>query len=344
MKRVCIAATMFAFMSIPYWVWAQEDKKIDKETEEIVIRKSGDKVINLKLEITGDKIIVNGKPLAEFKDDQITINKRKMIVRDGDKMMAFDFGPGGRTFNMGDGFMKDWSDDKEESTAFLGVTSEKTDDGAKITEVIKGSAAEKAGLKKDDIISKVGDEKVEDAETLSEIISSKKPKDEIKIFYNRNGKENNVKATLGGKKGTKSIAFSFKGPHGMARSFSMPKIPNGEIMPEMNFEDHDFGPYAGMENDFPRQKKLGLQIQDTEEGANVKVIDVEEGSAAEKAGLKKDDIIIEIGGKKINNTDDAREQLHTEESKSSYNIKARRNGSEMSFDVKIPKKLKTANL
>ena len=30
--------------------------------------------------------------------------------------------------------------------------------------------------------------------------------------------------------------------------------------------------------------------------------------------------------------------------KSSYNIKAKRNGSEMSFDIKISKKLKTANL
>jgi len=36
--------------------------------------------------------------------------------------------------------------------------------------------------------------------------------------------------------------------------------------------------------------------------------------------------------------------LHDSQEKSSYNIKAKRNGNEMSFDIKIPKKLKTANL
>jgi serine protease Do len=39
--------------------------------------------------------------------------------------------------------------------AFLGVTTEEAKEGAKITNVVKESAAEKAGLKKDDIITKV---------------------------------------------------------------------------------------------------------------------------------------------------------------------------------------------
>jgi serine protease Do len=97
-------------------------------------------------------------------------------------------------------------------------------------------------------------------------------------------------------------------------------------------------------NMFPRQQKLGLKIQDTEEGNGVKVLDTDKDSPAEKAGLKKDDIVTEIGGKKIANTDDAREQLMENAEKSTYTIKAKRNGSEMSFDIKIPKKLKTANL
>ena len=55
-------------------------------------------------------------------------------------------------------------------------------------------------------------------------------------------------------------------------------------------------------------------------------------------------MVTEIGGKKVTNTDEAREQLMENAEKSLYNIKAKRNGSEMSFDIKIPKKLKTANL
>ncbi|MDQ2863883.1 MAG: PDZ domain-containing protein [Bacteroidota bacterium] len=53
--------------------------------------------------------------------------------------------------------------------------------------------------------------------------------------------------------------------------------------------------------------KLGLKIEDTEKGERVKVLSVEEGSAADKAGIKKDDIIIERNGEKINDVNDASE-------------------------------------
>ena len=71
---------------------------------------------------------------------------------------------------------------------------------------------------------------------------------------------------------------------------------------------------------------------------------MEDSSAAAKAGMLKDDIITEIAGVKVSNTDDAREQLMENNEKSAYTIKARRNGTDMVFNIKIPKKLKTANL
>ena len=105
--------------------------------------------------------------------------------------------------------------------------------------------------------------------------------------------------------------------------------------------DFDFDTY--ITTDFGRPK-LGLKIQDLEEGPGVKVLEVEEGSAAEKAGLKKDDVITSVGDAKVENTDDAREELHKNAEKSTYTIEAKRNGTPMKFDIKIPKKLKTANL
>ena len=53
------------------------EKRIDeqntskKQRQEIVIRGNGDKVSN------------NGKPLIEFKDDDITINKKNITIFDG---------------------------------------------------------------------------------------------------------------------------------------------------------------------------------------------------------------------------------------------------------------------
>ncbi len=365
MKKISIA--LLALATLPFGLMAQESKKEKiereeviekkekaerpekKETQEITIRQKGDKDLNLKVEINGDKITVNGKPLSEFIDKDITISKRKMTIRDGNKSMHFDFSPEGGGLDklgetFGEDFMQNWNLGDEDKGAFLGVTTETAVGGVKIVEVVKGSAAEKAGLKKDDIITKVGDEKITSPQVLSDVIGFKKAKDEVKVAYKRNGKENTVKATLGRKKNP-AMAYSFNGPEGNMRSFSFPKIaplPNTN-MEGLN-EDMLELQQDAMENAFPRQKKIGLKIQDTEAGGGVKVISVEDSSAAAIAGIKKDDVITEINGKKIDNTDDAREELVPDEDKKLYNIKINRAGSEMNVEVKIPRKLKTANL
>jgi serine protease Do len=369
MKKIAIALVAFA---LPFALIAQEasKEKIEKEenterkekaerpekkeTQEIIIRKNGDsKDINLKVEIKGDDITVNGKPLSEFKDKDITINKRKITISDGTKIIGnFDIsGDGfdklGETF--GEDFMKNWGGgDNEGKGAFLGVTTEKVAGGVNITEVVKGSAAEKAGLKKGDVITKVGDEKITDPESLSDVIGFKKPKEDVKVTYKRNGKENTVKTTLGNRKGSRSRTFSFNAPGGNMRSFTMPPIPPMPPLPNTNMEGLNEDMLELQENAlasaFPSRKKIGLKIQDIEEGGGVKIINVEDSSAAEIAGIKKDDIITEINGKKIDNTDDAREELVPDEDKKLYKIKINRAGSEMNFDVKIPRKLKTANL
>jgi serine protease Do len=351
MKRIVITMTAIVLFSLPFSGKAQDEKttKVEKEVrvekqskgekkeiEEIVIRKDDGTEMNLKVEINGDKITVNGTPLVDFKDDQVTIKKRKMIIKDGDGMMEFNLGPDAMAFS--EDFRRQFEGGKEVIKPFLGVTTEKVTAGAKITEVSKESAAEKAGLKKDDIITKVGEDIIKDGEGLSKIIGSKKPKEVVKVTYLRNGKQGSVKATLGERKVQQQMELAFRGPRPKVRAFALPDMPGDHDL-DMIYEDGfpDF-------QTFPRQKRLGIKIQDTEEGGNVKVIDVEEGSAAEKAGLKKDDIISEIGGVKIENTDDARKQLMPSDTKTAYNIKAKRGGKDMNFEVKFPKKLKTANL
>ncbi|MBK7884634.1 MAG: PDZ domain-containing protein [Chitinophagaceae bacterium] len=255
-------------------------------------------------------------------------------------------------FNFNEDFPQEWKEENMTSKAFLGVTTDDDDEGAKITDVTSESAAKKAGLQKGDIITKIDDKQIS-ASTLSEIIGDYKPKDNIKVYYKRDGKEKNAKVTLGETK-RGAMSFAFRTPEGKLHSFSLPKIPGppptppmpGEIWDGSEFRDLTRGGLDKLEsiNIFSHRQKLGLKIQDTEEGNGIKVLSTEKDSPAEKAGMQKDDIVTEIGGKKINNTDDAREQLHEMHDKSSYSIKAKRNGSEMTFDIKIPKKLKTANL
>ncbi len=370
MKHFIAGALALTLITTGSQLFAQEDKRIieekvvtgrkgegrilkDSETEEIVIRKKGKKDINITVEIKGDKIMVNGKPLAEFKEDGITINKRNMRITGRTAGQPFVFDRDISTEGESDfGGMQFWNEDngKEEKTTFLGVTTEDAEDGAKIAEVSKGSAAEKAGLKEGDIITKIGDTKVDGPSALSDAIKAKKPKTEVTVTYKRDGKENTVKTTLGERVQKNVRLFSMTGPdnngmHWDGDMKEMPRnmtIPRVQRVPGMNF-NQDFNAAQDFAFSFNGRPKLGLKIQDMEDGDGVKVIDVEKETAAEKAGLKKDDIITEIGGKKIKNTDDAREELSPEPGKTAYSIKAKRNGNEMSFEVKVPKKIKTAS-
>jgi serine protease Do len=358
MKKIVFTAAAICFAAFTTTLTAQDDKsdkgakgeKDKKETQEIIIRKKGEKDTKITVEIKGDVITINGKPLSEFKDDEVTVNRRNIIIRDGKGGTRFRTTP-----DDFEGFS--WSSDEDgKPSAFLGVTTgvynygsgDTKVKGADITNITKESAAEKAGLKIGDVIIKINDKKVEDPESLSDVVTSFKPKEEVTVYYKRDGKEQSVKAILGERKAG-AMAYSFSGPDGMARSFSMPRIQGvpgvelGDMSPRIwspggnNNYDFNFDSY-------PRQQKLGLKIQDTEEGNGVKVLDVDKDSPAEKAGMKKDDVVTEIGGKKVSNTDEVRDALHDNMEKSAYNIKASRNGNAMSFDIKIPKKLKTANL
>jgi serine protease Do len=324
-----------------------------KESQEITIRKKGDKDTKLTLEIADGKVTINGKPLAEFNEDGVTINNRKMIVRDGDRIMMDIDGKmtdlndlSKLTFDRFDKMKNldlrldnqnfNWDGDTKEYT-YLGVSTTKTDDGAKVTNVTKDSPADKAGIQKDDIIYKIDDTKIDGTSSLSETIRAKKDGEKVKIHYLRDGKKKDVKATLSTTKSVVTRSFTYTGPDGV-KSLTVPGV-KGRVYGRGDFNDNI--------NDvqiFSRRQKLGLKIQDTEEGTGVKVLDVEAASAAATAGLMKDDVITEIGGAKVSNTDEARTQLQENKDKNNYAVKAKRNGSEMNFTIKIPKNLKTATL
>ena len=61
-----------------------------------------------------------------------------------------------------------FQDDAENAAphAFLGVLTGKADEGVKINEVVKGTAAEKAGLLKGDIITELDDKSISSPEDL----------------------------------------------------------------------------------------------------------------------------------------------------------------------------------
>ncbi|MFI8432477.1 S1C family serine protease [Streptomyces sp. NPDC079020] len=69
--------------------------------------------------------------------------------------------------------------------------------GVALVSVTKGGAADKAGLRVGDIITKVGDAPVTTITSLSEALAGKKPGQKVAVTYTRGGSERTAEVTLG---------------------------------------------------------------------------------------------------------------------------------------------------
>ncbi len=299
------------------------DPPLKKKEGSVTIRKKGDSKEKTTIVIDGDQITVNGKPLDELKDSDIEVLRDRSY---GPLARIRDRVPRGSLRMMGDEFPFGGS------RAFLGVASEKNEKGAKINSVEKESAAEKAGLKKDDIITKVGDTKIESSDDLFDAIGKYKPEEKVTISYLRDGKEAQVTATLG-KTGSMAKTFKFD-----SRDF-------GDNFPrDFNFKMPSMPHMDGKDFSFSRKPRLGLGIQDLSEGKGVKILDVDSESAAARAGLQKDDVITEIDGKAVASVDELRSQVSELKEGDSLKITYQRAGKTQTATLSFPKKLKTAEL
>jgi putative serine protease PepD len=83
------------------------------------------------------------------------------------------------------------------SHPYLGVQVGNGDGGALITDVVAGGPAEKAGLRKGDLVTKIGSRTVNDSKALVGAIQAGKSGDQLPITIVRNGAEQQVTVTLG---------------------------------------------------------------------------------------------------------------------------------------------------
>jgi putative serine protease PepD len=83
------------------------------------------------------------------------------------------------------------------SHPYLGVQVGSGSGGALITDVVAGGPADKAGLRKGDLVTKVGSRAVTDSRSLVGAIQAGKPGDQIQLTVMRNGAEQQITATLG---------------------------------------------------------------------------------------------------------------------------------------------------
>ena len=309
-------------------VFAQKEQVEKKETREIIIRKNGNIEKKMKIEIDGDKVTVNGKPLSDYNDDDVTVIERDL--HNGPDVL---FAPGDRGSSLN--FFKNDMNEYDGPSTFLGVITEKANNGVKVKEVMKATGAEKAGLQNGDVITKVDEKSLSTPDDLVDAIKAHKPGDEVKVYYDRNGKKNNMKVKLGERK-QRVKTFSFNNNNDFNKGGNNFRMPP---MLKMQNGPQNFFRYFRSDN-----VKLGVKVEDAQDNGGAKILSVEEGSAAEKAGLKKDDIITELDGDNVENVDEVRSQLMGAVDKESFILKAKRNNTEMNFEVKIPKPVNSADL
>lgn len=314
-------------LGMSFTAGAQTKEKSSKEKNDVTTQKksSSDKTT---IVIDGNNITVNGKSIDELKESDVELLNQKGMSAILPRIKNRIRSNGGLKF-FEDGF------NLPSNRALLGVQSEKSDKGAKITSVEPESAAEKAGLKKEDVITKVGDTKIDDSQDLFDAIGKYKPEEKVAITYIRDGKTATANATLGKNISSGNRVLNLKGDvfsrdFNNGFDFDMPQLRNLDRL-------------KGVEM-FSRKPKIGLEIQDVEEGKGVKILDVDDDSPAAKAGLQKNDVISDIDGKSTDSVDDLRSQLRDLKEGDSCKITYKRGGQTQSAVLKLPKKLKTAEL
>lgn len=150
--------------------------------------------------------------------------------------------------------------------------------GLYVQSVVKGGAAEAAGIKKGDVITKIDGKKIYSSSDLQERVARLRPGDKVTITYKRDGKEKDVTLTLKSQDDVKSLGGD-EGPSASATEI-------------FNRLGASFIPASDA-----RKKELGVN-------SGVVVTEIHRGGIFEYFGIEKGLVITEINGKPVNNVDD----------------------------------------
>jgi serine protease Do len=311
------------------------EKKVNKTTGpkadssmRVTVTINGDTTENIAVMVDGDKITINGEEVNAT-DPRLKKIKRGNVNGLRLESKPFGLSPERNTFI----FKKA----PQPNRAFLGVVTEKGTVGARIVEISENSPAAKAQLKVGDHITSVNEEKIKDPESLYAAIGKYTPNELIHLVYTRGNKTMKVDLTLDKNTNADQAMTFSEAPldertlelldnMGGQYKFSMPELPNMDQL--MTRAD--------------KKAKLGISVEDLETGKGIKVTNVSEGSPAAKAGILKDDILTQLNDSDIPDVNFMKWQYYFPGQVLKMGIE--RKGEKRTIEVKIPKKINTADL
>ncbi len=264
-------------------------------------------------------------------DDEVDAPRRVEVVR---------FAGGGAHLGVA------LEDVRAEDVARLKLAEER---GALVKEVVKGSAAEKAGLKDGDVILSYQGERVGSAAQLRRLVRETPPGRHVTIEASRGGAPQRLTASLEGTDDHELLgddSFRFHMPDSFQFNVPVPPVPPVPPIPPMGhmFGDGDEGRRFLFRDRMleARPGRLGLSYQElsgqlaryfkVEEGALL-VTEVESEGPAARAGLRAGDVIVKFNGKAVTDGSDLRRTLGEVASGADVTVTVQRDGRPL--DVKV---------
>jgi len=153
-------------------------------------------------------------------------------------------------------------------------------EGARVVHVAKGSPAEGAGLKENDVITALDGRAIAGPKELTEAVRARKAGDEVKVAYLRDGKKGTANVKLGERKAA-AFAYGFgpDGPHGGPFDHKVVL----ERLKDMGYRTES-------------RAFLGATPAEGSEDKGAVVGSVEEGSAAAAMGIREGDVVRKVNG------------------------------------------------
>ncbi|MFZ4751803.1 MAG: PDZ domain-containing protein [Chitinophagaceae bacterium] len=308
-------------------IHAQDQVEKKRKTETIII--DGDKKEgNTTIEIKDGEVFIDGKKVDQEENGDTKIITRKKVIINGRELndeeaeqFSFPF----------DGM------DIQSNKPMLGVSTKPsaTDDGAVVEQVVPNSPASKLGLMEGDVITKLNDHLIKNPVDLVEAVSKYKPGDRVDITFERNSKMLTKDVTLSERKDAMVMQRSFPMDEDFFKQFE--RMMPGMMEPmDRNFEMN--GPYRS------QSPKIGVSVEDRADGEGVQVNEVNRESAADKAGIQKDDVIVTYNSSAINNVDDLLDAIRNAQNKEQVEVEVKRSGTKKTLKLKVPKQLKKREL